>query len=631
MNILQQSSQAHDRSLGAWYVQIESGALKLPRFQRFEAWDRGRITGFLNTIIQNLPVGVTLLLQVGDTEKFISRHIVTAPATGNRVTEHLLDGQQRLTAFWRAMHNNYESESFYVYLPQFDRHPEDGVEYEEVTIHCQARWPKKTDSGRRYPVWADLAAQCLERGLLPVDLLCPGDHGVRVDQWITEATADLEPDENTPGALAKYRELEAQRKELRMVLNALRERVTHFNLPYLSLPVTTDADVALRVFVNMNTNSKPLSMYDLTVAKVESAVGASLHQLQEELEAKHVELTHYGDMSSPVLLTSALMQGLMPNQGGVNASDKARLVQDWPCLERSMVRAAVFLAHQSIYDDARLPSNVVLPVIAACFSKLPEHGDELGRAEQLLRAYTWSCFFTTRYEGAAATRAFQDYKALLDLFQRKQFGPHDYSHVPVLRRIEHPLPSAEQLTRVGWPRGNDRMARAVLAVNLHFGAWDFADGRPVSFDSLKNREYHHVFPDALLQEAGIESFRALNCALVTWKTNRSIGRKDPLDYLKDRVEWADEETVRQRLRTHLLDYNQLSLATYVANEKPMEGELLKARLTDDFSKFLDGRAQLVAIAAQFLASGKTISLDQLYAERERNRVTEQNGAGLMQS
>jgi hypothetical protein len=30
----------------------------------------------------------------------------------------------------------------------------------------------------------------------------------------------------------------------------------------------------------------------------------------------------------------------------------------------------------------------------------------------------------------------------------------------------------------------------------------FADGREVSFDSLRHREYHHVFPDALLQEIG---------------------------------------------------------------------------------------------------------------------------------
>lgn len=71
---------------------------------------------------------------------------------------------------------------------------------------------------------------------------------------------------------------------------------THFNLPYLALPVSTSADVALRVFVSMNTNSKPLSMYDLTVVNVERDAGASLHALQEATLTSHVELTRYGDL-----------------------------------------------------------------------------------------------------------------------------------------------------------------------------------------------------------------------------------------------------------------------------------------------------------------------------------------------
>ena len=122
MSIMQQSSKAQDRTLGVWFQNIQQGMIKLPRFQRFEAWDRGRIASFLNTIINNLPVGVTLALEVAGAEKFESRYIATSdPAGPGTVTQHLLDGQQRLTAFWRSMHNNYEWETFFAYLPQFDR------------------------------------------------------------------------------------------------------------------------------------------------------------------------------------------------------------------------------------------------------------------------------------------------------------------------------------------------------------------------------------------------------------------------------------------------------------------------------------------------------------------------------
>lgn len=609
MNILQQSSKAQDRNLGTWYVQIQNGVLKLPRFQRFEAWDRARVTGFMNTVLQNLPVGVTLLLEVGDTEQFISRYIATAPETGARVTEHLLDGQQRLTAFWRAVHNNYENETYFVYLREFDTHPADGIEYEDTTVHCQPRWTRARFPEVRYPVWADSPSQCLSRGLIPFDLLCPGDKGSKVDEWIARATADQEPADDAPDALKLFRALAEKRTSLRSTLAAMRERVTYFNLPFLSLPVSTSADVALQVFVNMNTNSKPLSMYDLTVAKAERIAGASLHDLQEKIEEAHVELTHYGDLSWTLLTTGALLQGKLPNRFGVAEIDMETLVKSWSRLERALVRAAHFFARQHIHDAERMPAAPVFAVVAACYDRIPEDGDALGRAEQLLKAYAWSCFFTSRYEGSVPTRAFQDYKALIELLDRPTFTSNDYDRVPALRRDDHPLPTTEQLVRAGWPKGADRLARAIQAVNLQFGALDFADGHPVSYESLRKREYHHIFPDALLSEAGIESFLALNCALVTWKTNRSIGRKDPLVYLKDRVEWSDEDIVRSRLETHLLDFDQLSKATYVVNEIPLQGEELKQRLGEDFADFLEIRARVVLDAAEILASGRPLTFE----------------------
>ena len=100
------SSSAQNRQLTDWYTKIKNGNIKLPRFQRMEAWDRWRVQSFLETVIHNLPVGVTLILDVGNEEKFKSRYINTAePEIKDKITEHLLDGQQRLTSFWRALHN----------------------------------------------------------------------------------------------------------------------------------------------------------------------------------------------------------------------------------------------------------------------------------------------------------------------------------------------------------------------------------------------------------------------------------------------------------------------------------------------------------------------------------------------
>ena len=612
MSIMQQSSKAQDRTLGVWFQAIQQGQVKLPRFQRYEAWDRGRITSFLNTIINNLPVGVTLALDVAGDEKFISRYIVSAaPAVSGTVTQHLLDGQQRLTAFWRAMHNNYEYEDYFIYLPSFDQQWNHS---EEIEVYCQGRWTNK--KGSRRPVWADHPAKCLERGLFPIDLLCPGDKATAVDEWIKTATLGLKPSKDDPDAFEKLESYTAIKENLKQEINTLRERVTHFNLPYLSLPSNTPKDVALQVFINMNTNSKPLSLYDIIVAEVESVAGKSLHDLEGHLVSKCPKAARFGDVRNLILATSALLQEKTPNNKGMVEMDKQVLLDNWEKLEHGLERMANLLESQGVFDEARLPTSNVLAVVAAAYELVPEHGDFVAKAEKLLRAYLWSSFFTDRYENSAASRAYADFIGVKDkhrgikaFLSTPDFDEKALSEVPVFNRKEHELADVDALMVAGWPKKVGIEARAILAVSNYFGAHDFADSKPASFESIQAREYHHIFPDALLSEVSIDSYYALNCALITWKTNRIIGRKDPLDYLKERVQWADELAVSNRLKTHLVSFDLLSKAHY----QGLEGEALKTKLEADFRQFMRDRAQLVRKAVVRLAAGEQPSLDSIWA------------------
>lgn len=613
MSIMQHSSKAQDRTLGVWFQHIQQGQVKLPRFQRYEAWDKGRITSFLNTIINNLPVGITLALEVAGEEKFISRYIVSAERIEEgTVTQHLLDGQQRLTAFWRGMHNNYEHENYFIYLPQFDER--EYMQSDGMQVYCQSRWTDRNDSRR--PLWADVPSKCLERGLFPLHLLCPGDKTAVVEEWISGATQHLNPHEDDPDAFKKLKDYMARKEKLKQEVNILRERVTHFNLPYLSLLSNTPKDVALQVFINMNTNSKPLSLYDIIVAEVESVAGTSLHDLEVDLISKCPKAARFGDVRNLILATSALLQEKTPNNRGMVEMDKQVLLDNWKKLEDGLERMANLLESQGIFDEARLPTNAVLAVIAAAYELIPEHGDFVAKAEKLLRAYLWSSFFTDRYENAAASRAYADFKGVRDKHRGiKDFlNDHDFDEkqlceVPVFNRKEYELADVDELTAAGWPKNVGIEARGILAVSNYFGAHDFADGRPASYESIQKREYHHIFPDALLSDADIECDYALNCALITWKTNRIIGRKDPLDYLKERVQWAGEVTVSNRLKTHLVSYELLVKAHY----QGLNGEALKSKLEVDFNRFLRDRARLVHQAVILLTTGEQPSLDSIWA------------------
>ena len=603
---MQQSSKAQDRTLGVWFQNIQQGMIKLPRFQRFEAWDRGRIASFLNTIINNLPVGVTLALEVAGTEKFESRYIVTSdPESPGTVTQHLLDGQQRLTAFWRSIHNNYEWETFFVYLPQFDRG--ESKSGSEVEIRCIPRWKNKNQL--RMPRWADEPAKCLERGMVPVSLLRPGDISKVIDSWLDEATKPLKPLPTDDNAFAKLEAFNETKKHINEEITTLRERVTHFNLPYLSLPANTSKDVALQVFINMNTNSKPLSLYDIIVAEVESVAEQSLHALEASQTDKCPNAARYGNVAGLILSTSALLQEKLPNARGMIEMDKKQLLANWPKLERGLERMASFLEGQRVFDETRLPTNAVLAVIAASYELIPENGDFLAKAEKLLRRYLWSAFFSDRYENAAPTRAFADFKAIKALLKKPGFADDEIGTVPALNRVESPLADVDSLMAAGWPKAAGIEARAILAVTTYLGAIDFADHRTATYDSIQKREYHHIFPDALLSEAEIPSYLALNCALITWKTNRMIGRKDPLEYLQERIELADEGVVRERVKSHLISFDLLSKAHYAG----LGGASLKQRLADDFSEFLRDRAKLVVAAMDSLTAGNSPSLDALWS------------------
>ncbi len=590
-------SEALNRPIDDWLHRINGGQLRLPSFQRGVAWDRSRTASMLTTIIQDLPLGITLVLDVGDEEKFHSRPLESAPDTGVNVTEHLLDGQQRLTALWRALKDNSDV-TFFVQAPEIDEDP--GNDDESVFVSGQPRWVR---GGTRFPLWADNPEECRRRGLIPVRLLDP--YVDAVDDWVGAAYPTPVIDESASPdiqleALKADRALAGRRDDLKKIISPLRERVRHYNLPYLRLPASTSKDVALRVFINMNTNAKPLRAYDIVVAELENATDVRLRDKLDELIASQPESKRYfEDLGDAVLRVSALLQGRQPNEKGYYELDYARFVANWLTMASGLKRLTELLISEGIFDSQRVPTGPALPVAAALLAGADEHGDGRARVDQLVRRYLWSSFFTTRYQGAAATRAAADYASLRAVLD----GVGSLDDVPIFNREDYPLPTHRELLASGWSAKADRLGRAVLAASTYFGARDFADDTKLSADNVRKREYHHLFPDALLRDAGIESYLALNCALITWKTNRTIGRLDPIQYLEDRAQNAPTpRDVHDRLESHLVPYTEIASAGPYSSD--LHGAELAAVVGPDFAAFLDARASLISAIVAELTEGR---------------------------
>lgn len=608
------SSSAQDRQVSIWFQKIQNGEIKLPRFQRHQAWDKTRICSLLDTVINNLPLGVTLLLDV-DKEQFVSRYLVSAPNTGGRVTEHLLDGQQRLTALWRALHNNYEGVKYFLYLEEYDQNKTDSGSGTEVSVWYTSRWENKTK--KIMPLWADIPEYCLYRGCIPMQLFRPGDLVAEIDDWVNSALASSKP----KGGDDRYEDLLFEwmnkKERIKTIIRDYRETITHFNLPYLALPSQTSKETALQVFINMNTNSKPLSQYDIIRAEIEGVKGVSLDDYQTDLNQKYPNVQHYFELPFLILATSALIQDKLPNQRGMWNMDKDKMVTNWDEMANGLSKMAVFMETQCIYDKNRLPTNAVLSVIAALYTYIPENLDSRGNFEILLKKYLWSSFFTDRYENAAASHAFNDFLALKHIIKSdlKDDGSSSWSEadVPVLNRELYPLSTEDELLRVGWPKRENIRGRGILAVFSRLGAFDFADGAQLSRQHLieGRRHYHHVFPDALLKEAEVESYLALNCALITDKTNLNISNKDPLKYLMERYDWASHDIVDARLKSHLIPIQELKSGGY---DDELSDTDKQDKVKIDFKSFMMKRAAYVAKAVEILIEGKDISATEIINE-----------------
>lgn len=621
--------QARDRKLDTWYKRIKDGEIKLPRFQRFEAWDKNRICSLLNMVMNDLPLGITLLLEV-DKEQFISRYLVTAEFNEPpypRVIEHLLDGQQRLTAIWRTLHNNYEWEKYFLHIREFDitwtnddsiDSDDDDLQNDSKVI-CQNRWYSKK-TGKRMPVWADNPEECLKRGCIPFELFRPEDISDEVSKWISDALDYKRPAKGIKDFEKQFELFSEEKQKLTNLINKFRETVKHYNLPFLSLASNTSKDVALNVFINMNTNSKPLSQYDIIVAEIEGVKDTSLHELQTQLDNTYPAIKRYFDLSFLILTTSALMQEKLPNRVGIWNMDKRKVVEDWDKMAKGLSRMASFLEAHKIFDDRRLPTNAVLAVIAALFTHIPETGDIAGQALILLKKYLWSSFFTDRYENSAASRAYADYMALLGIITKRNKTNSNSiyieSDIPVLNRTLYPIATEEQLLNVPWPKSASIRGRGILAVANYLNAFDFADGNVVTATNIINREYHHIFPDALIEEANeilnenINSTVALNCALITNTTNKVIGRKDPLTYLTERYNWANEIIIKQRLSSHLIPIKELKAGDYEGLLDTEKAEKIKS----DYEAFLNKRAKLISKAVEKLVIGEDVTTAEVFNE-----------------
>ncbi len=287
------------------------------------------------------------------------------------------------------------------------------------------------------------------------------------------------------------------------------------------------------------------------------------------------------------------------------------MLSEWETVVNGIKGMVSFLEDECIFDAQRLPSYTAIPILSALWEHLPTQPDKLGNARLLLRKFLWRAFLTSRYEQSSTSNALQDYRGLRKVLCE---GAHE-DVVPILNQESYPLPTKEMVLLADWPKRKSILGRGLLALQIKCGAEDLADGAKATVATISSkdhpREYHHLFPAATLEDAGIpyeQVFRALNCALVTGRTNRTISKKDPITYLKERADncTLGVDEMKRRLRTHLIPYARLAVGYDGMSDDDRRG-----RVKNDYDTFLSARAQILTKAAQHACEGKALELSEL--------------------
>lgn len=554
--------EARNKKIEDWFAMIKQGQMVLPRFQRHEAWRHAQVVGLFENILRDppLPIGALLTLEVGAEELFHSRPIVGAPDVDTKPSMHLLDGQQRMTALWRALNCDYDDLEVFIRVRPYegdedepDIEPDEGVD--APAVEAVKRWDRK---GVPQPVWADDPIQTLERGLIPAKILCPGSKGeAALDAW-EEAVDDA-------GELSR---------DLIKRVGELRQRVAKYDIPFLSLDAKTGRDTALDVFIRMNTSATPLKDFDIVVAQLEGATGDSLHDMVEELVEAVPAARDYGRIEDIILSVAALLMGRPPlKKTYLDPAFGNGFSEIWERLETGFKQGIEFLRAEAIFNEKCLPADAVVYLACALWADVPKANmDDGGNARALIRKTIWRAAFSDRYGKTSATRTYADYRVLCGMIAGEPFD-----HCELFDEEAYPLPAPVHLVMAGWPGRKDRLSRAILSASLRRGGLDFADGATITSDNFADREYHHLYPVGILSGDRKDEMvnRALNCALITWATNRRVGAKTPSQYIDERTEKASlgEQVVRQRLESHLIPYDAL--------------------VADDYEQFLVARAQAV--------------------------------------
>jgi hypothetical protein len=362
----------------------------------------------------------------------------------------------------------------------------------------------------------------------------------------------------------KLKHLASYPEKLQDKIQDYKERITAYQFSGILIK-EAPIDVATEIFTRLNVSGKPLSVFEIMVAKTfDSKKDFDLAEKYDEL-IDDLETVDYGTIPDSVVLILLCKECRKRDILGL---PKTRIIDIWP----DAVDAIKYTV-ELFRNTFRIPVSQLLPypnlIVPFAYYFHTVNHKPTGRALKYLEDYFWRAAIGGRYSQSVESRLSQDILKI-DAIIDGQLPKYEWA-VDV---------STDFIENNGWFSVGRAYIKALLCILAFHEPKSFNDGSVVriSNDWLKqanSKNYHHFFPRAFLQKKGESDHRInhiANIAIVDdFLNKREIGAKAPSKYMRKFAK--QNQNFETCMRTHLI--------------RPLDFGVYE----DDYDKFFRKRCQ----------------------------------------
>lgn len=504
MNVNERIEIINQWKLNRVFSELESGNMRIPRFQRAYVWERSKIVKLLNSIYNQYPIGSFFLWDTDTQMESFCRDITEfgfpQKPEANKFT-FILDGQQRITSLYVTLKGKQLN----------------GVDYKSICFNLDKRVfkiPTLKTEPNNIPVWK--IYDDLEYGNLLKEYYGTGQT-----------------------------ELGAAIQECHQILHEYPVSIIK--------SMNMDLDEVVTIFERINQGGKRLSLFDLVHASVWSKDFDLREKIKEFNEENAIRI--FGSIDA-----ETFTQSLALNIDGDCTNKHQLKLKNGDCKsiwEKTLecIRLTIdFIKQLGVQQLSIIPYPSLLAVVQYYFY-LSNEKYISSDVKSLICDWFWTLTFSQRYSSSTLTRMNEDALWIKSLVE----GSRD-------PRVFTVKLSVEDLKRVRM-NTRSVIKNGVLSLMALNNPQDFDNNDAVTLDKTNasrsnSKENHHFFPYSLATSFGVsqnEINSVLNFAFITKRLNGHILNNKPSDYLLKMEQ--ENKSIRAAMQTHFIDDEAYDAAT----------------------------------------------------------------------